>query len=224
MDVIANIAALIVTFVVGVFGNIVAHDICATADARCARIIGRAAKRLAAFDIETTEQEWLADLSERETVREKYRHAIGCYLAAPRMRRQAQTVTISVRFIVKSVGIVPFAITIDPVFGTRLLNAMGDKTVFSRSLTKVLIFYHLGKIMIAAYRLGPGCLPRFVNELKNYKKWEVEVQASRKRWNMDFSKVARLYLHDRETAMKFLKQYPGILSNPDGVKLPSPEA
>src|ERR1700733_5633512 len=63
MDVIASIVSLVLTFVAGVIGNIVAHDICATADARCAKIIGRAAKRLAPVDIETTELEWLADLA-----------------------------------------------------------------------------------------------------------------------------------------------------------------
>jgi hypothetical protein len=224
MDVIANIVSVVLTFVAGVIGNIVAHDICATADARCAKIIGRAAKRLAPFDIEATELEWLADLAERETVREKYRHAIGCYLAAPRMRRRAQTVTISVKFIVNSVGTVAFSITVDPIFGTRLLNAIGKPTKFSKSLLRMLIVYQLGKILITAHRLGPGCLHRFVNELKNFKKWDVNVQAGRKGRTMDFSKVARLYLVDREAGSKFLKQYSEILSNPNGVKAPSPEA
>ena len=124
MDLIASIASFVLTFIVGVLGNIVAHDVCWTADARCSKIIRRAAKRLAHFDVAATELEWLADLNERETVREKYRHAIGCYLAAPRMRRQALTVRIAMKFKVNSVGTVPCTITIDPIFGTWLMHAI----------------------------------------------------------------------------------------------------
>jgi hypothetical protein len=41
-----------------------------------AKIIYRAAYRLAPIDQEPVELEWLGDLNERETVFEKYRHAI----------------------------------------------------------------------------------------------------------------------------------------------------
>lgn len=94
MDLIASIVASIVTFVAGLLGNILAHDICASADRTCARIIHTASRRLAPFDCEPVEQEWLADLYERATVREKYQHAIGCFLSAGKMRRQAQTVIV----------------------------------------------------------------------------------------------------------------------------------
>jgi hypothetical protein len=222
MDVIANIVSVVLTFVAGIIGNIVAHDVCTTADARCAKIIGRAAKRLAPFDIEATELEWLADLAERETVREKYRHAIGCYLAAPRMRRQAQTVTISIKFKVNSVGEVPLRIAIDPIFGTRLLNALGKQSVLSKPLWLMIGIYQFSKVMVAAHRLGPGRLQRFVKEFANFKKWDFDVKAGRKGLMMDFSKILKLYAIDRQAGIKYLKEYVEILTKPNGVKPPQP--
>jgi hypothetical protein len=89
MDLIAQGIGAVLAFFFGIIGNIFAHDICASADSVCAKIIKAAAARLAAFDQDSTEQEWLADLQEQETVTEKYRHAVGCLLAAPKMRRCA---------------------------------------------------------------------------------------------------------------------------------------
>lgn len=223
MDLIANIVSVVLTFIAGVIGNIVAHDICATADARCSKILGCAAKRLAPFDIEATQMEWLADLSERETVREKYRHAIGCYLVAPRMRRQAMTVRIAVKFKVNSVGTVPLTITVDPIFGTWLLSAIGKQSRLSKSLLRVFIVYQLGKVFVAAHKLGPGNLQRFTNELRNFKNWDFDVKAGRKGNVLDFSKLAKLFARDKELGLKFLKQYSEILSNPGDVEKSSNE-
>jgi hypothetical protein len=89
MDLIAQSIGAVLAFFCSIIGNIFAHDICASANSVCAKIIRAAADRLAPLDPTATEQEWLADLHERQTVSEKYRHAIGCFLAAPRMRRYA---------------------------------------------------------------------------------------------------------------------------------------
>jgi hypothetical protein len=89
MDLIAQVIGAVLAFFAGIIGNILAHDVCASANAVCAKIIKAAAARLAPFDRHSTEQEWLADLQERETVVEQYRHAVGCFLAAPSMRRCA---------------------------------------------------------------------------------------------------------------------------------------
>lgn len=89
MDLIAQAIAAVLAFFASIIGNIFAHDICASADSVCARIIRAAAARLATFDQTSTEQEWLSDLRDHQTVLEKYRHAVGCYLAAPEMRRCA---------------------------------------------------------------------------------------------------------------------------------------
>lgn len=218
MDLIANIASFVLSFIAGVLGNIVAHDICATADARCSKNIRRAAKRLAHFDVEATELEWLADLNERETVREKYRHAIGCYLAAPRMRRQALTVSIAMKFKVNSVGTVPCTITIDPIFGTWLMHAIGKQSRFSSWLLEIVIVYQYGKLCVAAQRLGPGSLHRFLNEFENYKKWEFDVKMGRKGRTLDLSKIAKLYVLNQRAGPIFMKRYSEILSTPTGVK------
>jgi hypothetical protein len=89
MDLIAQGIGAVLAFFFGIIGNIFAHDICASANSVCAKIVKAAAARLAAFDQDSTEQEWLGDLQEHQTVAEKYRHAIGCFLAAPKMRRCA---------------------------------------------------------------------------------------------------------------------------------------
>jgi hypothetical protein len=89
MDLIAQVVAAVLSFLASVIGNIFAHDICATADSVCAKIIKAAALRLASFNQTSTEHEWLVDLHEHRTVFQKYRHAIGCYLVAPKMRRCA---------------------------------------------------------------------------------------------------------------------------------------
>ncbi|WP_316219088.1 hypothetical protein [Bradyrhizobium sp. SZCCHNR2026] len=86
MDLIAQIVAAIVSFLVGIAGNVFAHDICVSADKICTKIIKAAAARLAPFEKGDTEKAWLVDLTEHLTVFEKYRHAIGCYLIAPKMR------------------------------------------------------------------------------------------------------------------------------------------
>jgi hypothetical protein len=218
MDLIANIASFVLTFIAGVMGNIVAHDICATADARCSRLIRHAAKRLAHFDVEAVEQEWLADLNERETVREKYRHAIGCYLAAPRMRRQALTVRIAIKFKVNSIGTVPCNFTIDPIFGSAVLNAISKESRISSGLTAAVAMYHFGKVLFAAHRLGPGKLYGFLNEVKNFKKWEFDVKAGRKGLTIDFSKVLKLYALDKQAGIKALQRYSEILSTPGDTK------
>ena len=89
MDLIAQVIGAVFAFFASIIGNIFANDICTSANAVCAKIIKAAAARLATFDQTNGEQEWLADLHERQTVSEKYRHAIGCYLVAPRMKSHA---------------------------------------------------------------------------------------------------------------------------------------
>jgi len=89
LDLIAQVIGAALAFFMSIIGNIFAHDICTSADSICAKIIKAAASRLAAFDQESAKQEWLGDLHERQTVIEKYRHAVGCFLAAPGMRRCA---------------------------------------------------------------------------------------------------------------------------------------
>jgi hypothetical protein len=57
MDLIAQAVAAVLSFFAAIVGNVFAHDICASADRVCAKIIKAAAARLAAFDQASTEQE-----------------------------------------------------------------------------------------------------------------------------------------------------------------------
>ena len=82
MELITNILAWLFAFVAGILGNIIAADICLSADRTCKKIIHRAARRLAPFDQEPVELEWLDHLCDSDTIYEKYRHAIGCYARA----------------------------------------------------------------------------------------------------------------------------------------------
>jgi hypothetical protein len=206
MDVIANVIAFILSFVAGVIGNIVAHDICVTSDARCKKIIARATARLAPFDRAETEKEWLGDLSERETAHAKYYHAIGCYLAAPQMRRQATTIKINVSFRVPPVGTVPLIVTIDPIFGAAFLNRTNGLNWLSKYVLAATIIYYFCKVLLAAHRLGPGCLRRFLNDTKNFKKWDVDVKATRKGLELDFSKHVKLWLIDKKRGTEAFKR------------------
>lgn len=212
MDLIANILAFICGFAGSIYGNILATDICVTADARCKWIIRHAAARLAHFDREEMEREWLGDLHERDTVQAKYAHAIGCWLAAPKMRRRALTLRIVVQFKVASIGTVHFNLTIDPIFGVHLLKMLYGQNWVSKPLTVSVIIYHLIKVLRAAHQLGPGCLQRFIKEGPNFKKWDLDVRVSQKRFDFDASKLVKLYILDKEKGQEAFKKVAEILN------------
>jgi hypothetical protein len=112
----SNSIAWVLAFFASVLGNILAHDICSSADRICTKIIRSAARRLADFDRQDGELEWLADLHDRETVREKYQHAIGCFLVVGKMRRQAMTVRVAMNFQIDGVGTVPLTLNLTSRF------------------------------------------------------------------------------------------------------------
>jgi hypothetical protein len=124
MELVVSITASIQAFFASVLGNLLAHDICVSADRTCSKIIRNAASRLAAFDRESRESEWLADLHERETVREKYQHAIGCFLVAGNMRRRAEAV-----MLVLSFGAVPLTLKLN----SRVLKPLFLKAATAKS-------------------------------------------------------------------------------------------
>jgi hypothetical protein len=126
MDLITNVFVSVLTFAAGLLTHILAHDICASADRACTKIIHCAARRLAPFDQQPVELEWLGDLSERATVYEKYRHAMGCYVAAGGMRRRAVTVTIAMNFRIHGVGIVPLTLKLGPPLLVSAFFAAAD--------------------------------------------------------------------------------------------------
>jgi hypothetical protein len=77
------------TFCGGVFGNILAHDICQFTPRVCRRLIERAVRVLPnKQQQERYLEEWLAHLADCTGVLQQYRHAAGCILGARRLRRE----------------------------------------------------------------------------------------------------------------------------------------
>jgi len=163
MDLIANIAAWVLAFFASVLGNIWAHDICASADRTCTKIVRGAARRLAPFDQESGEQEWLADLNDRLTVREKYQHAIGCYLVAGKMRRAAIKVTLVLCFHIDAVGDVPLDFNV----GSKLfLYQLLDRGPCKASLDKTLRYCVWALIFFPqTFAVSPTPRPRPVQDV-----------------------------------------------------------
>jgi hypothetical protein len=200
MDLIASIIAWILTFIVGLIGNILAHDICASADRACAKIIHKASRRLASFDCDPVEQEWLADLYERETVREKYQHAVGCLLSAGKMRRQAQAVTVLMNFQIDGVGTVPLSLNTSSKLRHITFAAARSRFAWIRNTNaRLLILYFLLKFTKTVKTLGPGKLERLAKELKQYKTWGYSARLKRKGLDVDLDVIFRaMILNPRE--------------------------
>ena len=199
MDVMTNIVVSVLTFVAGLLTNVLASDICRSADRVCTKIIGRAARHLAAFDQKAVELEWLGDLSERETVWEKYHHAIGCYLVAGRMRREALTLTLAMSFRVTSVGTVPLTLRLGPPLVVSGFFAATNPKMprwLSRAVTTAFILYMFAKLFLSARRLGPGSLHQFIDEFKNFKRWQYEAHVVRKGIDLNLSKIFAAMVRD----------------------------
>jgi hypothetical protein len=172
MDLIASIISWVLAFCASVLGKILAHDICARTDTACGKIIHRASRRLAAFECIPVEQEWLADLHERETVFEKYRHSIGCFLAAGKMRRQAEVVKLVFNFQIEGVGTVPLTLNMSSKL-TRLCFAAGSSRFdwVKKTNAKLVILYFMMKFGNTTNKMGPGKVQKLGDRLKDYKDW-----------------------------------------------------
>jgi hypothetical protein len=214
MDLIANSIAWMLTFVASVLGNILAHDICASANRTCAKIIRSAARRLAPFDRESGEQEWLADLYDHVTVREKYQHAIGCFLVAGKMRRQATTVTVAMKFQINGVGTVPLTLNLTSrcirpaffaAFRTRY-DLIKKVAVVISMLYLTLKFAKSAKASLnPGVRITPG-------HLKQYKNWEYEAHLTRKGFDLNLSDIFRVMIHDPKRIPEIVKKVSEILA------------
>jgi hypothetical protein len=192
MDLIAGIISGVLAFFASVLGSIMAHDICASADISCGKIIHRASRRLASFDCVPVEQEWFGDLHERETVFEKYRHAMGCFLAAGKMRRQAEAVTILLNFQIDGVGTVPLNWNISSQL-TRLSFAVGRSRFHwvKRTNAVLLCVYIMLRFSQSANRLGPGKVQKLAESLKDYRNWKYSARLQRKGLDIELDNVLR---------------------------------
>jgi hypothetical protein len=198
MDLIANIAAWVLAFFASVLGNIWAHDICASADRTCTKIVRGAARRLAPFDQESGEQEWLADLNDRLTVREKYQHAIGCYLVAGKMRRAAIKVTLVLCFHIDAVGDVPLDFNVgSKLFLTSFSIAARAKPVWIRHFVIVCgLLYFFRKLLRSARHLGPARFKTFASVLGEYRTWNYDIQIKRKGLELNLTNIARAIIQN----------------------------
>jgi hypothetical protein len=194
MGIVADIIASVLAFFVSLLGSIMAYDICISADRTCTKIIRNAASRLAPFARESGEMEWLADLHDRETVHEKYRHAIGCFLVAGKMRRQAQTVMIEMRFHITGVGTVPLTVNMN----SRILGPLFTKTLalkpakIKKAAVIIGVLYLAIKfIRSAKASLAPGS--KITREhLKQYKTWGYGAHIKRKGFDLNVGNIFRV--------------------------------
>jgi hypothetical protein len=217
MDVILNFVSWTLAFFASVLGNIIAHDICMSADRTCGKIIGSAARRLAPFDRESGELEWLAHLHDCETVREKYKHAIGCFLIAGQMRRQAQTVFVAMNFQIVGVGTVPLTLNITSRFvGPIFLKSFGIKFIPIKYVvvTVAVVYLVLKFARSAKTNLTPG-FKITKDHLTQYKSWGYEAHIKSKRVNLNLSNIFRVMVHHP-------KRIPELIEKMSKIVVPTP--
>ena len=82
MELIVWLFAAIGAFLGTVASHFIAHDAYSSCPKYARRLIERAARRLPPFERTRYEEEWLADVEEREGVFAKFKHAIDCLLCA----------------------------------------------------------------------------------------------------------------------------------------------
>jgi len=215
MDLIVTGISYLGGWLLGLSGSVaaivVAEDVYRQADRICQSCLRKAAKRLASFDQESRLAEWLYHLSTLETVTGKYRHAIGCYLAAGGMRRAAKRVCISFDMTVCGVGTVPLRFTLAPMPVIRLALAAGisNTAIVRRVALFTTIGYFLVVTVVVAYRtLGSAGCSRFAEELKTRDpdKWKFGVRIDGNNHHLDFSRFATVYITrpDRRPALRQL--------------------
>lgn len=212
---ILSFVSWILAFCASVLGNILAHDICVSADRTCGKIISSAARRLAPFDRESGELEWLAHLYDCEAVREKYQHAIGCFLVAGRMRRQAQTVLVVMNFQIVGVGTVSLTLNITSRFvGPIFLKAFGIKFIPIKyaAVTVAVVYLVLKFARSAKYQLTPGF--RITKDhLAQYKSWRYEAHLKSKRVNLNLSSLFRFMIHHPKRIPELVEKMSDIFTN-----------
>jgi hypothetical protein len=215
MELIANVISFVLAFFVSVLGNILAHDICVSADRTCGKIIRSAAQRLAPFDRESGELEWLAHLHDCKTVREKYRHAIGCFLVAGQMRRRAQTVLVVMNFQIVGVGTVPLTLNITSRFvGPTFSKLFGVKFIpIKYAVVTVAVVYLVLKFARSAKsNLTPG-LRITKDHLTQYKSWGYEAHVKSKRVDLNLSDIFRIMVHHPKRIPEILEKMSKIGAN-----------
>lgn len=195
MGLITIILVWIFSTLANLITNVLSNDICASADRVCKKIIQNAASRLASFDRQSFESEWLSDLSERETTSEKYKHAIGCFLVAGKMRRQAEMITIEMKLLVVGIGRVPLTVSLGPsLLSSVLYSTCKLPRVMQYPVSLIFVCYMFAKLLRSAHRTAPEKLQHFANQLRHdkLKEWSYEAHIVSKGFNLDVSKWLRM--------------------------------
>lgn len=196
MELLTSVLAAILAFFGSILGNVMANDLCMSAPRICTLIIRQAAKRLGRHK-ERYEEEWLADLSERETVYAKYQHAIGCYLGAERIRRQARKVTLHVVYAVPHFGPVEMTFNLNSRIITPLWFAVIDSrfNFLQRAGWLLGIFYFLFRFVRGVRAKHPGRMPQFLKlasaaiQDHSIKGWSFEAKVTRDGRSADFTSI-----------------------------------
>lgn len=190
--------------------HIAAHDFCAASPTLCKRLIVRAARKLNTKLRERYEEEWLADLEERETLFCKFKHAFECVFCARKIARQAAMTTIHISYFVPGVGRLP----IDMKFGRRtamaLLNAVSSKNaaVSSTVWLSLVIYFVLKAIRSAARNFEGEALDRFTNSMNNLLTfdYEIKIQIGNNR-HFDLTRIAKAYFKDPARVLKIIDDF-----------------
>jgi hypothetical protein len=214
MDFIVSILSSALAFFCSVLGNVLAHDICASADRTCTKIIGSAARRLAPFDRDAGEREWLADLHERLTVYEKYKHAIGCFLVAGKMRRQAQAITIMVSIQIEGVGTIPLSFNMQSplrrIFSAAATSRFQWVKGYNIIFAVLYLFYKFAK---AAKVSCPQTFKKFRDvKLTDYKNWGYEARLKRKGLDIDLGQLFRFLIENPKQTPDVLRKFTEIMT------------
>ena len=196
MELLTSFLACIFAFVGGIVGNVVANDLYISAPRTCTFIIRRAAKRLGKHK-GRYEEEWLADLSERETVYEKYNHAIGCYLSADSIRREARKVTLYVTYIVPHFGPVEMAFNLNSrIFAPLWFAAIDSKYRFVRnSGWTVGALYFMARFVMGVKTKHPDHMAQFLKFAtastndKSIANWPFEARVTKYGRIHDFTEI-----------------------------------
>lgn len=205
MEFLISLLAGVAGFVGGIVGNIMAHDLCNSAQRVCERIVRRAARRLGDEEPQKRyEEEWLADLAERDTVNAKYRHAIGCYFSSGKIKHESRKVYLYVIYFIPRYGkvLVKFNISSRFLFPIWFLLMTPKWNGLFKCATWAGIGYYLYKVMRCAHAEQPGRLPQLIDVAgealrdKTIKDWPFNVKLTRNGMSWNVTEIAHTCLKD----------------------------
>jgi hypothetical protein len=105
MELITSAFAAVGAFIGTIAAHFIAHDAYSRCPRYARRLVKWAARQLPPFERERYEEEWLADLEERDGAFAKFKHAFECFLCAHKLSTLAKGRTpASIEFVVTGHG------------------------------------------------------------------------------------------------------------------------